>query len=477
MVNHYYWQLEHSNLFHFVIALPPFITLATKTRQLNLWEFTRLNTPVNAGSPSSWMHPHFIRGNIDGLCQITRVEVKSASSTYGSTIPTPIAAIRTAEHHSRRATLTTELSTLVPTSNPSHRTTLPTELPSFVQYNNNMQSTDTAQQAPPMLAHTCQLQSHREAHQSKEAQLHLCPTVSCVCLEACVQQQQKHLKLLIKMQQQQQQNQQGVTPTIVQVAPLLNLPPTVAGTPSFLNATQQVNTGYHSSLAPVSHQRQGGSVVGMIGGGSSALTLPPVVPNPVSQSMMQGSTAAAAAAASNNFCFISASETDGGRGGDGGGGKRPSRKRPAATTKRRDMTSSHPTSDDMSADGDDFYGSHADDNTVIPEFTTEEQRIRYNRERYRERNRVNAKNTRIRKKAYVERLKISVDELRRERDTLLSERTSASSQMIENNPTLQPNADFTPINDPPHQSTNYEDEEELTSWIWRSNAHMTGHGA
>lgn len=46
-----------------------------------------------------------------------------------------------------------------------------------------------------------------------------------------------------------------------------------------------------------------------------------------------------------------------------------------------------------------------------------------------------------------------------------------------NNPTLQPNADFTPINDPPYQSTNYEDEEEFDSWIWRSNAHMTGHGA
>jgi vacuolar-type H+-ATPase subunit I/STV1 len=117
--------------------------------------------------------------------------------------------------------------------------------------------------------------------------------------------------------------------------------------------------------------------------------------------------------------------------------------------------------------------AHADDNTVIPEFTTEEQRIQYNRERSRE----HARKTRIRKKEYVERLKISFDELRRERDTLLSERTSASSQMIENNPTLQPNADFTPINDPPHQSTNYEDEEELTSWIWRSNAHMTGHGA
>ena len=388
------------------------------------------------------MHPHFIRGNIDGLYQITRVDVKF---TYGSTIPTSIAAISTAEHH-RRATLTTELSTFVPTSNPSRRTTfLPTELPSFVQYNNNMQSTDMAQQAPPMLAHTLamaspaelsssmhisnlmqqqsQLQSHQEAHQSKEAQLHLCPTDSCVCLEACVQQQQKHLKLLIKMQKQQQQNQQGVTPTIVQVAPLLNLPTTVAGTPSFLNVTQQVNTGYHSSLVPVSHPRQGGSVVGMIGGGS-ALTLPPVVPNPAPQSMMQGSTAAAAAA-SNNFRFISASETDGGR-GDGGGGKRPSRKRPAAT-KRRDITSS-PTSDDMSADGDDFYGPHADDNTtVIPEFNTEEQRIRY----YRERNREHARSSRIQKKAYVERLKISVDELRRERDTLLSERSSASSQMIE----------------------------------------------
>ena len=143
--------------------LPPFITHATKTRQLNLWEFTRLIAPVYAGSPtSSWMHPHFIRGNIDRLCQITRVEVKGDqnSSNHISTIPTPIAAIRTAKHHSRRATLsqsmtlTTELSTFVPTSKRSRRATLPTVLPSFVQYNNNMQSTDIAQQAPPMLAHT-----------------------------------------------------------------------------------------------------------------------------------------------------------------------------------------------------------------------------------------------------------------------------------------------------------------------------------
>ena len=145
------------------MVLPPFLTLATQTRQLNLWEFTRLITSVYAGSPtSSWMHPHFIRGNIDRLCQITRVEVKGDqnSSNHISTIPTPIAAIRTAKHHSRRATLsqsitlTTELSTFVPTSKRSRRATLPTVLPSFVQYNNNMQSTDIAQQAPPMLAHT-----------------------------------------------------------------------------------------------------------------------------------------------------------------------------------------------------------------------------------------------------------------------------------------------------------------------------------
>ncbi len=164
--------------------IPPFITLATKTRQLNLYEFTRLNTPVYAGqsslhSPSSWMHPHFIRGNIDGLCQIKRVEVKSASFTYGdqvsgnhiSTIPSPIVA-RTAKHRiSRRATLTTELSTFIPTSIP-RRATLPTELPSFVQYNHiNMQSTDIAQQALPMLAHTLARASPSELSSSMHSSI------------------------------------------------------------------------------------------------------------------------------------------------------------------------------------------------------------------------------------------------------------------------------------------------------------------
>ena len=173
--------------------LPTFITLATKTRQLNLWEFTRLNTPVNAGSPSSWMHPHFIRGNIDGLYQITLSERSSASSQMIENNPT-----------------------LQPNAD-------------FTPIND-----------PP----------HQSTNYEDEEEL---------------------------------------------------------------------------------------------------------------TSLIWRSNA------------------------------------------------------------------HADDNTVIPEFTTEEQRIRYNRERSRE----HSRKTRIRKKEYVERLKISFDELRRERDTLLSERTSASSQMIE----------------------------------------------
>lgn len=49
----------------------------------------------------------------------------------------------------------------------------------------------------------------------------------------------------------------------------------------------------------------------------------------------------------------------------------------------------------------------------------------------RERNREHAKNTRLRKKAYVESLKQTVDELCRERDTLVTERANAANLMIE----------------------------------------------
>lgn len=59
--------------------------------------------------------------------------------------------------------------------------------------------------------------------------------------------------------------------------------------------------------------------------------------------------------------------------------------------------------------------------------TPEQRRIKHNRERNRE----HAKNTRIRKKEYVERLKLSVDELCRERDNLVSERATSASLMVE----------------------------------------------
>ena len=59
--------------------------------------------------------------------------------------------------------------------------------------------------------------------------------------------------------------------------------------------------------------------------------------------------------------------------------------------------------------------------------TPEQRRIKHNRERNRE----HAKNTRLRKKEYVERLKMSVDELCRERDNLVSERATAASLMVE----------------------------------------------
>eukprot|EP00804_Cyclotella_cryptica_P021309 CCRYP_001561-RA/>CCRYP_001561-RA protein AED:0.10 eAED:0.10 QI:243/1/1/1/1/1/3/201/1267 len=59
--------------------------------------------------------------------------------------------------------------------------------------------------------------------------------------------------------------------------------------------------------------------------------------------------------------------------------------------------------------------------------TDEEEKIKSSRERNRE----HAKNTRLRKKAYIESLKLTVDELCRERDTLVSERSNAASIKVE----------------------------------------------
>lgn len=49
----------------------------------------------------------------------------------------------------------------------------------------------------------------------------------------------------------------------------------------------------------------------------------------------------------------------------------------------------------------------------------------------RDRNREHARNTRLRKKAYLEKLKATVDELCRERDSLVSERTSSANLLVE----------------------------------------------
>ena len=49
----------------------------------------------------------------------------------------------------------------------------------------------------------------------------------------------------------------------------------------------------------------------------------------------------------------------------------------------------------------------------------------------RDRNREHARNTRLRKKAYLEKLKVTVDELCRERDSLLQERTANANRVLE----------------------------------------------
>jgi PAS domain S-box-containing protein len=62
---------------------------------------------------------------------------------------------------------------------------------------------------------------------------------------------------------------------------------------------------------------------------------------------------------------------------------------------------------------------------------TPEERAKANRDRNRE----HARNTRLRKKAYLEKLKSTVDELCRERDTLVSERAGAANILVEMNNT------------------------------------------
>ena len=64
---------------------------------------------------------------------------------------------------------------------------------------------------------------------------------------------------------------------------------------------------------------------------------------------------------------------------------------------------------------------------IDPANMTPEEKAKANRDRNRE----HARNTRLRKKAYLEKLKTTVDELCRERDTLVSERAGAANILVE----------------------------------------------
>jgi PAS domain S-box-containing protein len=69
----------------------------------------------------------------------------------------------------------------------------------------------------------------------------------------------------------------------------------------------------------------------------------------------------------------------------------------------------------------------ADEESVDMSNMTPAEKTKANRDRNRE----HARNTRLRKKAYLEKLKITVDELCKERDTLVSERAGAANILVE----------------------------------------------
>lgn len=100
--------------------------------------------------------------------------------------------------------------------------------------------------------------------------------------------------------------------------------------------------------------------------------------------------------------IVSASDTDGGGGAES----------VAAHQRKR-------------AKGDDSAAAAA--RSYAHAAATEAEKLQHNRERNRE----HAKNTRLRKKAYMERLKASVDDLCRERDALLSERGASAALLAE----------------------------------------------
>mmetsp|Transcript_8498 Transcript_8498/g.20450 ORF Transcript_8498/g.20450 Transcript_8498/m.20450 type:complete len:917 (+) Transcript_8498:92-2842(+) len=107
-------------------------------------------------------------------------------------------------------------------------------------------------------------------------------------------------------------------------------------------------------------------------------------------------------AAANKASIVSASDTDGEISAKVGSAATTiaSKKSAASMSKKSDLDTSH-----MSA----------------------EEKAKANRDRNRE----HARNTRLRKKAYLEKLKTTVDELCKERDTLVSERAGAANILVE----------------------------------------------
>lgn len=94
--------------------------------------------------------------------------------------------------------------------------------------------------------------------------------------------------------------------------------------------------------------------------------------------------------------------------------------------------SSVPDSSDVSGvelkgDSKEKTGASAEKRIKAEDLLTEEERAQANRRRNRE----HARNTRARKKAYLESLKTTLDELCRERDTLVNERAGAASMLLE----------------------------------------------
>lgn len=181
-----------------------------------------------------------------------------------------------------------------------------------------------------------------------------------------------------------------------------------------------MNTALPGSIVAASQLTAATYPAAMLPGGMHQQQQRPVTATPGSaygqqQSVMPMMATSAAA----SFPVVSASDTDGGGGVHQTkrakrGGKGSLAAMPSAISDFKIQHHAISAGESTAAETD-------------PNITEEDQKLLYNRERNRE----HAKNTRLRKKAYVERLKISVDELCRERDTLVSERATAADLMVE----------------------------------------------